>query len=211
MTDVPWTKFTYSLSDFPFPDMVATSIYTEDLTALSLKKTKNTWQTDQQSPWHDLFYQKFNSWQETYIQFIREEISPLIGEPYYYQKVPTFRIHLPDNIAVGEFHTDAMYHHPLGEESFWLPLTEAYDTCSLWIEDDEKNFRSVKASPGEVIRFSAVTRLHGNKINIEGRSRVSFDFRCLPVRLLPKEKGKTTMHTKLKFSPGGYYSSEVIG
>jgi hypothetical protein len=35
-----------------------------------------------------------------------------------------FRVHLPNNVAVGSKHCDADYNHPPGEINFWVPLTK---------------------------------------------------------------------------------------
>lgn len=217
---LPWKLFTYSLADYPFPSLVAETLGVcrwgetdgaVDLTTLAADLPRNTWQTDQTSRWHDAFYAGFAQWRPAYDWFVREVVAPRLGEPCYYQHVPTFRVQLPGNVAVGELHTDAQYHHPLGEETFWLPLTDAYDTCSVWIADDDDELRAVIAKPGEVAQFSAVSRLHGNRVNETGHSRVSFDFRLLPVRLLPQVPGPGTKHTGLRFVPGEYYATEVVG
>lgn len=211
MTPVPWKMFDYELDEYPFPTLVRETLDVQDLGGINVELPLRTWQTDQQTPWHRDFYTIFPMWRSVYDRFVREVIAPRVGEPCYYQNVPTFRVHLPGNLAVGEFHTDAVYHHPSGEVTFWVPLTDAYDTCSVWVVDDEDEPRAVLARPGEVVEFSAVDRLHGNRINDTGRSRVSFDFRCLPVRLLPDEAGPPTKHTKMKFVPGEYYAAEAVG
>jgi hypothetical protein len=118
-------------------------------------------------------------------------------------------VHLPDKVAVGTIHTDAQYHHPRGEETFWVPLTPAHDTNTVWIADDDDVLRPANVEPGQIVQFSAVTRRHGNQVNVTGRSRVSFDFRCLPVRLLPTVEGPPSENTKLRFRPGGYYADEI--
>lgn len=207
---IPWELFTYSLDLYPFPDIVSDALNVRDLTTLSANLPRRTWQTDQQSPWHPPFYASFLEWRDVYEDFIREVVVHRLDEPCYYQRVPTFRVHLPNNTAVGEFHTDAQYHHPTGEVSFWLPLTRAAGTSSVWIEDDDHEYRDVVAAPGEVVQFNAAQRLHGNLLNETGKSRVSFDFRLLPVRLAPTTEGPPTKHTKLRFAAGGYYANEIV-
>jgi hypothetical protein len=206
----PWKLLDYSLEDFPFPHFVRTALRTEDLTALPGELPMRTWQTDQQSEWHDLFYAGFWLWRVIYHRFVAAVIAPQVGEPFYYQNVPTFRVHLPGNVAVGEFHTDAQYHHPPGEETFWLPMTDAFGTCSVWIYDDNGERYAPYVHPGQMVRFSAVSRRHGNLVNVTGQSRVSFDFRVLPTRLLPQVEGPPTEHTKLPFAPGGYYAANPV-
>jgi hypothetical protein len=206
----PWKKFSYDLGHWPFPELVALAIGEVDLTLLTLDGPRWTDRDDQKSPWHRVFYDAFPEWRWTYVRFVHEVVAPHVGEPFFYQAVPTFRVHLPGNVAVGTFHTDATYHHPLGEETFWLPLTDAHDSSSVWIADDADALHAVDARPGDVVRFSAVTRRHGNVVNRTGLSRVSFDFRCLPARLLPEVEGPPSEHAKLRFVPGGYYASELV-
>ena len=206
----PWTTFTYSLDDYRFPEYVAAAIGEGDLTALSGVGPRWTWQTDQSSQWHRRFYAGFTRWREVYDRFVRIVVAPRVHEPFYYQATPSFRVHLPGNVAVGEFHTDERYHHPLGEDNFWVPLTDAAGTSSVWIADDDGVLRAVDAHPGQVVQFSAVTRRHGNVPNVTGRSRVSFDFRCLPVRCLPEVDGPPSRHARLRFIPGEYYAAQAV-
>ncbi|WP_145708670.1 phytanoyl-CoA dioxygenase family protein [Rhodococcus rhodochrous] len=207
----PWEKLSYSLSEYPFLQLVQKSLSVSSLTALSSNGPRWTRQTDQCSEWHRRFYSHFTEWRACYDQFINRRIAPWIGKPVYYQAVPTFRVHHPNNVAVGEFHTDAQYYHPSGEITFWLPLTPAYGTNSVWVEGDDLNFHPFVARPGEVVVFYAVSRQHGNLINITGKTRVSFDFRCLPVDLLPDGSSARSVHAGLRFIPGEYYHSEPAG
>lgn len=208
----PWDVFTYDPWEFPFHTLVAMvlGVETKDLIALASDAPLKTWETDQKSEWHNEFYRGFHSWRILFDLFIDKVIAPRVGEPFFYQNVPTFRVHEPDNLAVGEFHTDAVYHHPGGELTFWVPLTDAHDTSSLWVVDDEGVPQGVTAKLGDVVQFEAVSRLHGNFVNTTGKSRVSFDFRCLPTRLLPEVEGPPTKHTKMRFVPGEYYAADTV-
>jgi ectoine hydroxylase-related dioxygenase (phytanoyl-CoA dioxygenase family) len=122
--------------------------------------------------------------------------------------VPTFRVHLPDNLAVGEFHTDGAYHHQQGEINFWLPVTEAFDTNSLWIESEpgRADFSPVRLTPGQVYMFDGVNLSHGNKVNRTGVTRVSFDF-----RLISRHRFTNTDHVSVsagrRMSIGHYWSA----
>jgi hypothetical protein len=207
----PWELFDYDLTEYPFPELVRLSLGVTSLYGLEADLPKRTWQTDQQSPWHPLFYGDFHTWQRVYDAFVREVVAERVEEPFYYQRVPTFRVQLPGNTAVGELHTDAQYHHPLDEVTMWLPLTAAHGSASLWVQDDDGELQCVNAWPGQIAEFSAAKRLHGNKLNDTGRTRVSFDFRVLPVRLLPTVEGPPTKHTRLRFVPGEYYAEEPCG
>lgn len=182
----------------------------DDLSALHGDGPRWTDRDDQMSTWHRTFYDNIDMLTDLYRSFVYIVIAPLMGESFFYQKVPTFRVHLPGNVAVGNFHTDATYHHPLGETTFWTPMTPARDTSSVWIADDDDVLRAPSVMPGDIVEFSAVTRRHGNQLNTSGHSRVSFDFRCLPVRLLPDVEGPPSEHAKLRFIPGEYYASESV-
>lgn len=207
---IPWTLHRYSVHRYPFSEIVVNALGVRGLTTLAADLPRRTWQTDQQSPWHALFYASFEEWHDRFDDLVRKVIAPIINEPFYYQRVPTFRVQLPGNTAVGEFHKDTTYNHPADEQTFWLPLTDAGGTSSVWIEGDDGDLYAPSVIPGQIVQFSAATRSHGNVINETGQARVSFDFRCLPVRLLPKTEGPPTKHTKLRFVPGGYYATEVI-
>jgi ectoine hydroxylase-related dioxygenase (phytanoyl-CoA dioxygenase family) len=112
---------------------------------------------------------------------------------------------------VGECHRDADYGHPAGETTFWLPLTPAWLTNSVWLESPPESGRyvPVTAGPGEVVTFDAVHIRHGNCVNRTGHVRVSFDFRCLPTRTYrPSEE--RSINAGLRFAPGEYYARRVI-
>lgn len=54
-----------------------------------------------------------------YLKFIKDFIRPLFNnETLVYQKVPTFRVHLDNNVSVGEVHKDSDYGHAKNEEIF---------------------------------------------------------------------------------------------
>jgi hypothetical protein len=204
----------YPLASFDFISAVSRALGQPDLTALSDPDLPlRTRENDQRTAWHHAFYDDFHDHDEFYGRstlrllyraLIGGPIRDLIGEPFYYQAVPTFRVHLPGNLAVGEFHRDADYGHPASERSFWLPLTPAYDTNSLWIGNT-----AVRAEPGDIIMFDAVGELHGNKVNTTGKSRVSFDFRCVPVSSYQPSQART-VNTRVAFAPGAYYALDTV-
>jgi hypothetical protein len=83
---------------------------------------------DSSTIFHHRFYERYKGgWPEMedlYELFIKEVVAPLFDEDFLYQKFPTVRFHLPENVAVGDFHTDAEFHHPAGEINFIIPLTD---------------------------------------------------------------------------------------
>lgn len=211
----PWIYREYDRVKWRFPDFTAWGLgygAGTDLPSIRGEEDAPLWQprSDQKSKWHTRFYSFFPSWANQYQDFVHSVIAPFMGEPFYYQRIPTFRVHLPGNVAVGSMHTDAEYHHPAGEETFWVPMTPAYDSSTVWVADDCGELQPANATVGQIVQFSAVSRIHGNKVNETGQCRVSFDFRCLPTRLLPDVEGPPSENTKMRFVPGDYYTAEIV-
>jgi len=161
---------------------------------------------------HDKFYNNMRN-DEYFINlyecFINEYVTTLFDEKFVFQKSPTLRIHFVNNWATPEFHTDTQdgYSHPTGEINFILPLTTCYDTNSVWIETVPKKdeFISATMQYGDLLQFSGGEQKHGNKINETAHTRVSFDFRVLPLSKYDPNYSKTSATTKTKFIVGGYY------
>lgn len=205
----------YSLDAYDFPRVVAALLGEKSLQGMGCRENiaLHTRETDQRTHWHRAFYDGFANWQSLYRSFISDVIAKLFAETFYYQAIPTLRIHLPRNVAVGEFHTDRDYGHPEGEVTFWVPITPAFDTNSIWIERSQckEDFEAVAAEPGCVVIFDAAHRKHGNLVNETGRTRVSFDFRCLLARdYHPGVMPKHSINSGLAFAPGGYYAQEAL-
>lgn len=72
---------------------------------------------------------------DIYERLVKEIVAPTIkGSRIIYQKKPSFRVHLPNNVAVGHKHRDSDYAHPPGEINFWLPFTRVWGTNGLFVE-----------------------------------------------------------------------------
>src|SRR5210317_315199 len=98
----------FDTSKFNFADIYGTLLSTTDLSNLHNSEL-NTYDTlftreqDQSTKFHQIYYENFeNSIQPIYKKFISDVVRPLYNGPIVYQKIPTFRIHLPGNIAVEE-------------------------------------------------------------------------------------------------------------
>lgn len=168
---------------------------------------------------HKIFYKKMNSpWTEflqEYERFIWENVPKVIGESFLYQKTPSFRIHLPGMMAVSEFHcdTDENYNHPIGEINFIMPLTDMWDTNAVWAESERMkgDYKPMNTNFGQLLKFNGNMCRHGNKTNQTSKTRMSFDFRVLPISCTPA-KGMNpvkfnsgSVYTKAKWEAGGYY------
>ncbi|HET7488888.1 MAG TPA: hypothetical protein VFJ85_13245 [Acidimicrobiales bacterium] len=162
---------------------------------------------DQSTDFHGRFYRNFDAIRPLYHHFVATVAAGIVGEPFCVQRVPTFRIHLPSNVAVGEFHTDGDYNHPVGELNFWVPLTRAWESNTIWIETALRKGDCAPAprlGPGQFLTFDAVRWRHGNVPNETGSTRVSFDFRCIPLARYAEGDGRS-VNTGQRFVIGDYF------
>ena len=129
---------------------------------------------------------------QLYDRFVEEVIEPMLrssddddsskgGPPLVYQAVPVFRVFLPGHLAVGPRHTDAQYHPQPDELNFWVPLTDAYGSNSLYVESSAGvgDFRPIECGNGTLYRFRGNECEHFTELNLTNATRVSFDFRVI--------------------------------
>lgn len=154
-----------------------------------------TVETDQATDFHAKFYEAFEERiRPIYRRFVAAFVPGVIGTTEFcFQRVPTFRVHFPGNVAVGEFHTDGDYNHADEEINFWVPFTPTWGTNAVWVETElgNQDYQPAKLGPGQVLMFDSVHWSHGNKLNDTGSTRVSFDFRCIPLADYKPSERKT--------------------
>tara|TARA_Y100000310_G_C20566708_1_gene755846 strand:- start:318 stop:1016 length:699 start_codon:yes stop_codon:yes gene_type:complete len=161
---------------------------------------------------HKTFYEgiKQNSeFNDAYVKFIKNEIRPKLDEKFFYQRVPSFRVHLPNNLAVGAFHKDKEYSHSQDEINIYLPITEAYKTNTIWVEseEDKQDMHPLEARYGEYYIWNGANLLHGNKVNETEKTRVSIDFRILRMKDYRLEEAtKTSISQGTKMMVGEYWA-----
>jgi hypothetical protein len=169
---------------------------------------------DSHTEFHKLFYSTLNNgWTELvdkYNLFIKEVISPYLHlNEFLYQKYPTFRIHLPNNtaICIKHYDSDELHKHPKGEINFIYALTDMYDTNTIWVEKMPRleEFLPIHLKLGECICFNGNICNHVNKINKTGKTRISFDFRILPLNYYNPDSLLQSVTTQSKYIEGGYY------
>ena len=66
------------------------------------------------------------------------------------------------------------------------------------------DYKEIRGEYGECVEWEASKLTHGNKQNITLRTRVSFDFRVIPMSRYI-ESNHLTINTKIPFGIGGYY------
>jgi len=212
-----FTLYDYDSSKFPFKETVQKMMDVNQLDMIheifefpeKLEIIK-----DQNTILHDKFYEemKKDEFTNLYRNFVSDYISNLEifrGEQILYQTYPSFRIHQPNNIAVGQFHKDSDFGHNTHEMNFWLPFTNAWDTNAVWIGDlDSDDHVCMEVDYGQVANFDGANSLHGNKDNLTGKSRLSIDFRIFPLKFYNQQEQEQTqtLTQKKKFVIGEYWS-----
>ena len=215
-------KITYDTLTYQFLDVIESWFWTDGImptsgiSDLHFHKSYDLFerQNDQSTIWHRCFYKMIRedeSFNDVYLKFLKDKIKPRFNEEIVYQNIPTFRVHLPGNISVGEFHKDKHYRdekwaNQVRELNYFLPLTKAHGTNTIWAETEEDlgDYREIRADYGECVEWCATKLTHGNKQNITRNTRVSFDFRVIP-KSRYVESEHLTINTKIPFGIGGYY------
>ncbi len=166
---------------------------------------------DSSTVFHKKFYDRYREgwpeFEQYYLDYISQYVAPRFPHGFLYQAFPTFRVHLPNNVAVGAFHTDAEFGHPKGEINFIVPLTNSKDTASVWVESapGKEDYKPLMLKVGQLVSFCGNLLRHGNKVNQTGRTRVSIDFRILPLEMYDENNGGESITQKTKFVIGEYY------
>ena len=206
----------YNINEYPFTRIIEKLYDVNDLKFIHKQWSNartydllNNVRTDQKTVYHKHFYNNVDTtnWYDTYNKFIKEVISPLFDTEILYQKIPTFRVHQPNNLAVADYHKDSDYSHSTYEVNFFLPLTHAFDNNTIWVESEvnKKDFSPMNLEVGECAQWNGSNLLHGNKTNTTGVSRVSVDFRVLPLDKY-EENGLTSITNNTKMVIGDYWS-----
>tara|TARA_B100002019_G_scaffold269605_1_gene262532 strand:+ start:118 stop:825 length:708 start_codon:yes stop_codon:yes gene_type:complete len=160
---------------------------------------------------YDLKVKKKNSgFLNVFEAFVDHISKTIFKEDLIYQSRPTLRVNFPGNKAVGAWHRDREYNHPLEEINIWVPITKSINTNAIWIESefDKNDFTPINLDYGQFIMFDSGLK-HGNKLNTEDKTRISLDFRVIP-KSLYKVSNKTSVKTDIKFKIGEYYKSTKI-
>lgn len=135
---------------------------------------------------------EYQNWLTAYDAWVAAVVLPAVGQSIYYQRPPTLRVAMPSHAATIGVHCDADYpNHHLAEINFWCPLTPVSGSSALHLETapGRGDFRPLALVPGEVLRFNGSLCRHHTVPNITGRTRVSFDLRCIPASAVDTSRG----------------------
>lgn len=205
----------YDLLKFPFRQAIQELLEFDDLEHLHLQPGAPDGIVvpgkDNHTPWHKKFYERIkgSTFEKLYSQFLQEFVLRVFGETVVAQQQCTFRIHWNGNLSVGAFHRDSDYHHNPEEVNFWIPVTEAFGTNTIWLESerDKGDFHPERVNYGQALQFRGGDLCHGNKVNDTEITRVSFDLRVIPFsKYIEPAEPKVGLGFGLrKFCIGGYY------
>lgn len=108
-------------------------------------------------------------------------------------------------LRVG-LHCDGEYGHPPGEINFLLCISSMHSTKSVYYESEPKkgDFQPMNFKYGQCYYFYGNACRHHNTINTTGETRISFDFRAIPISKYDPEFKVESFHSK-KFLDGDYY------
>jgi hypothetical protein len=199
----------YDTEKYNFRKIIEDILETDNLEKIHLKQSYELFVkgTDQSTVWHRRYYDNLDKFLPLYNEFINEVVKPTFGEDVVYQKIPTFRTQLVNNLGVFEFHRDRDYSHNEEERNFFLPFTDAYSTNTIWVEseEDKADYSPMNTLYGQVVKWNGNSLMHGNKQNNTLNTRVSVDFRCIPLSKYSEEEGAAAIYSKMKFKVGDYY------
>jgi len=156
------------------------------------------------SDFYRAYYQLCNTILETL------KTSTGIKKEWAVQRFPTIRFHFPQNISVFEFHRDSDYGHPIGEINCFYAINECNETSALQVEKDLglENYAPLNLQPGQYALLNTSTFRHGDKLNTSKATRVSMDFRFIPIENLGNTSGES-LSTNKKFSVNDYFIKET--
>jgi hypothetical protein len=220
--------FSYSVEEYPFYDVMKEVLDTEcNLTKAhaiiqdSVNWEQITFENDTSTLFHKRYYNspKYIKMVELYQRFLREYLLPQLEEEVYIiQKEPSFRIHIPNNTALGKreddnddddiigIHCDGDYNHPTNEMNYMITVTGQSDTNSCYVETEpgKGDFHPINIIYGEVFRFYGNQCRHFNKKNKSEDTRISLDFRVIPGSKYEAAE-QSAVHSGRKFIVGDYY------
>tara|TARA_R110000824_G_scaffold93267_2_gene225702 strand:- start:854 stop:1504 length:651 start_codon:yes stop_codon:yes gene_type:complete len=210
-------KYKYDTDEFDFRSVV--EVYLENIDIENLHQTDKFHKKltsasggygDQKQNLHKKFYSKMDEYplfKNLYDRFIKEFLTAQVECEFHYQRFPTFRIHQPDNVGVFEFHKDKDYNHSEHEINIFMPITKAYGSNTVWVEskEDKGDFSPMEAEYGEVFIWDGANLKHGNKTNETNQTRVSFDYRVLPIEKYNESEVKSSVTNAKAMSLDNYF------
>ena len=156
-----------------------------------------------------LFHANRSKFLVEYRKLVSYLSSHVFGEDLVFQAVPNLRFQFPGDTAVDSWHRDSDFGHSLDEVNLWIPLTEATDSSTIWIETSQgaTSYIPVLVPVGRCLVFDGANLSHGNVLNDSSRTRVSFDFRVVRKSQYRDREDVRSIRHGLAFKVGEYFQS----
>jgi hypothetical protein len=212
-------NFKYSTEAFPFVADLESLFGLADLSKLHEQLGKFAvfdQSHDQSTIAHKVFYAHFKKpdspFRAIYIKFIEKFIAKIVPCKFYYQTVPNFRVGLPGNKFVGDFHKDTFYNHKPYELNFNLSFCNYQGDAGLFIENIPNSGRYIgmEIAYGEVMCFDHIDCMHGSHINTSGKTMVSIDFRLAIADQYFYDPDAFSINTHSALKVGDYFNEQLI-
>ena len=170
------------------------------------------------------FIDNDTSFYKLYESFIINVIKPIFTYEHklVVQKTPNIRFHLPNCSNIGKrsidkydnvigLHCDSEFFHPNEEINIVLPITDMYDSNSIYYEPyPESNinvyeYNNMVLSKNYFYMGNLNKCKHYNKINTTSITRISMDLRIIPFSKF-NTNNNSSVTNNVKFDIGNYYT-----
>jgi hypothetical protein len=118
------------------------------------------------------FYKIFHAW-------VKNVIAPKYGNKISYSMHPKMRVHLSHTGSVCDFHRDASVTGRDEQINVYLPFTNVFERCTVWVENNygSNEYVPLNLNYGQAIIWDGGYLRHGSFQNDTEFTRVSCDFR----------------------------------
>lgn len=176
--------------------------------------------TDQSTIFHKAIYSSFDDpnycFTEFYLNYTKLSLEVLVilkdqtgykGE-WAIQRFPTIRIQFPNNLSVFEFHRDSNYSHPIGEINCFYAINTCYKSSALQVERNLgfEDYVPLNLNPGQYALLNTSIYKHGDILNETKKTRISMDFRFIPISKLTE--GRISLTKGIEFNTNSYFIRE---
>ena len=120
---------------------------------------------------------KISEWKKKILDLISPEIHEILGLDLAIQKNLNLSIQMPGEVnSILEKHVDYRTGDSPFQRVVWIPVTNSYDSNSIFMLDKESNYKPININYGEFLVFDPNTE-HGNIVNKTDKTRVSINVR----------------------------------
>ena len=176
--------------------------------------------TDQSTIFHKAIYSSFDDPNYCFTEFcinyrkLSLEVLVILKDQTGYkgewaiQRFPTIRIQFPNNLSVFEFHRDSNYSHPIGEINCFYAINNCYKSSALQVERNLgfEDYVPLNLNPGQYALLNTSIYKHGDILNETKKTRISMDFRFIPISKLTE--GRSSLTKAIEFNTNSYFIRE---